>query len=82
MTHPTTPLTIYPAEGNPVILQAPQGEAAYWGRLIASRACVWALAVAETPHLPYLGYVRCPEDRLAAEWLIDQHTTQPIQETK
>ena len=29
--------------------------------------------MAETPHLPYLGHVACPDNGLAALWLADQH---------
>jgi hypothetical protein len=54
-------------------LDAPQSEAAYWARLVAVRGNVVTMTATETPNLPYLGFIRCPEDRLAVEWLIDQH---------
>jgi hypothetical protein len=80
MTTSNTPITIL--NGETRTIQVPHGEAAYWGRLIASRANVTTMVLGETPYLPYLGHIRCPEDWLAAEWLIDQHHIQPVQETK
>lgn len=69
-----TPITIYPTKGKKIILQVPEGEALFWAEQVARWINVSMVTVVpETADLPYLGYIACPENRLAAEWLIDQH---------
>ena len=57
-------------------LTVPAGAALYW----ASRCCELLpgqLALVSLPKeaadLPYLGFIVCPDDGLAAKWLIDQY---------
>lgn len=58
----------------PVEANAPEGEAFYWAQLIRKYVGPGMIQfTAEVACMPYLGYVAIPDNKLAAEWLIDQH---------
>lgn len=75
MNCPTTTLTFIIAHPDQETrrLTVPKGEAAYWAQVARNRAAALAVVPNETPHLPYLGYIACPNDELAKTWLADQH---------
>lgn len=76
MKRPQTAITLYSSEfdngARDIIV--PVGECDYWVRRLHQLAGVSLIGLpADKPNLPYLGYVALPDDRLAREWLIDQH---------
>lgn len=58
----------------PVEINAPKGEAFYWARKLRQHVKPGMIQfVAEVARVSYLGYVAIPDDKLAIEWLVDQH---------
>lgn len=55
-------------------ITCPAGSALYWSRVLMFRAGVKSVSFTDgRPRLPYLGHIALPSDRLAAEWLADNH---------
>lgn len=84
MNRPTITLTFIVAHPDQEVrrLAVPQGEAAYWAQVARRRADAStpsgapkgvAVVPDESPRLPYLGQIACPNDELAKAWLADQH---------
>lgn len=72
MNRPNVVVTLFNSQAHN--LTVPQGEAAYWAKVSMIRLPgVRTRFALETPRLPYLGHIACPDDKLTKLWLTDQH---------